>query len=109
MNASAIEKSSSCGAGTSSASSAVSQSGPSSASDGAYPVDWQIRVPATGLDLRVRAAIPGQELVTQRSGGVAYWEGAVIVDGTREGRVVGGRGYLEMTGYAGRSITDVLQ
>jgi len=81
----------------------------SSASDGAYPVDWQIRVPATGLDLRVRAAIPGQELVTQRSGGVAYWEGAVIVDGTREGRVVGGRGYLEMTGYAGRSITDVLQ
>jgi predicted secreted hydrolase len=31
---------------------------------------------------------------------VRYWEGAVRVEGTREGRPVQGRGYVELTGYA---------
>jgi predicted secreted hydrolase len=38
-----------------------------------------------------------QELITQRLGRVAYWEGLSRVSGTLQGR-----GYLEMTGYAGR-------
>ena len=28
-----------------------------------------------------------------------YWEGAIEIDGTRNGAPVGGVGYLEMTGY----------
>ena len=32
---------------------------------------------------------------------VRYWEGEVDVRGTRAGAGVAGRGYLEMTGYAG--------
>ncbi len=33
---------------------------------------------------------------------VRYWEGAVRVDGTADGRPVGGSGYVELVGYAAR-------
>ena len=39
-----------------------------------------------------------QELVLRP---ISYWEGSVQANGTREGKAVQGRGYLEMTGYAG--------
>ncbi|RPH61544.1 MAG: carotenoid 1,2-hydratase, partial [Acidobacteria bacterium] len=80
----------------------------SARSGAAYPTNWRIEVPNQALDLRFQAAIPEQELVTARSG-VIYWEGAVIVQGTRRGRPVQGRGYLEMTGYAGTLTTRMLQ
>jgi predicted secreted hydrolase len=80
----------------------------SARSGASYPTNWRIEVPTQALDLRVQAAIPEQELVTARSG-VIYWEGAVIVQGTRRGRPVQGRGYLEMTGYAGTLTTRMLQ
>lgn len=60
-----------------------------------YPVQWRVLVPHLGLDLEVGAKLPHQELRTV----VRYWEGCVAVKGTHEGRVVGGEGYLEMTGY----------
>ena len=41
--------------------------------------------------------------------GVTYWEGAVIATGTWDGEPVAGRGYLEMTGYAGRPMSEVLR
>jgi predicted secreted hydrolase len=63
----------------------------------AYPVDWRVQVPALALDLAVRAAFDAQEL----DHAVRYWEGAVGISGTRGGIAVEGRGYLEMTGYAG--------
>jgi predicted secreted hydrolase len=81
----------------------------SEASGGEYPIAWRVAVPSAGLDVTVRAVLPDQELVTERSGGVAYWEGAVVVDGTKGDRAITGRGYLEMTGYAGRSIAEALQ
>lgn len=74
-----------------------------------YPVAWTLRLPGYNLDLRVRAAVAPQELVTARSAGVTYWEGAVLVEGTRGGRSVRGRGYLEMTGYAGIGMSTVLR
>jgi predicted secreted hydrolase len=73
-----------------------------------YPVSWRVTVPGEQLDLEVRAVVEGQELSGLASG-VAYWEGAVDVRGTHAGRPVTGRGYLEMTGYAGRVLTDVLE
>lgn len=81
----------------------------SARSGAAYPIAWKVRVPRQGLDLRVRAAIPQQELVTARSAGLTYWEGAVVVDGGRSGRPVAGKGYLEMTGYAGTRMSTVLR
>jgi predicted secreted hydrolase len=68
----------------------------SSESKGRYPVAWTIKIPKHGLDLTVRARFSKQELA---SAPFAYWEGAVSVEGSRKGR-----GYLEMTGYAGRIV-----
>jgi putative ABC transport system permease protein len=58
-----------------------------------YPVDWQVSVPAEGLDLTIRAVVPNQEMRTS----VRYWEGMVeALDASGE---VLGEGFLEMTGY----------
>ncbi|WP_244981972.1 lipocalin family protein [Corallococcus exercitus] len=63
---------------------------------GEYPAGWRVQVPKVSLELTVTPKLPDQELPVL----VRYWEGAVTVDGTREGQPVQGRGYLEMTGYA---------
>jgi predicted secreted hydrolase len=40
--------------------------------------------------------------VTGGAAGVRYWEGSVRVRGTSGAVPVAGRGYVELTGYAGR-------
>jgi len=65
----------------------------SAESGGVYPVKWQVSVPSQKIDLQVEAAFDQQEMAL---GIVNYWEGSVRIEGTRKGR-----GYLEMTGYAG--------
>jgi predicted secreted hydrolase len=79
----------------------------SPATRGAYPVEWAVTVPRAQLNLAVRAAVDAQELTGLS--GVSYWEGAVEVTGTRAGHRVSGRGYLEMTGYAGPPMGQFLQ
>lgn len=59
-----------------------------------YPSGW--RVVGSGLDLEVRPQLRDQELNVS----TAYWEGSVRVKGTRDGAAVGGRGYVELVGYA---------
>ena len=81
----------------------------SPASGATYPIAWRVRIPEAGLELKVAALVDDQELRTARSTGVTYWEGAIDVSGTRAGRPVTGRGYLEMTGYAGESLATVLR
>jgi predicted secreted hydrolase len=79
----------------------------SPASKGEYPIEWTIAVPGEALDLTVRPVIDAQELSGPRSG-VSYWEGAIDVEGTRAGKPISGRGYLEMTGYAGAAMGNFL-
>jgi len=74
-----------------------------------YPVSWKIRIPAQRLDLTVKAAVANQELRTEKSTGVTYWEGAIIVNGVRQNRQVQGRGYLEMTGYLGVPMSTLFR
>ncbi len=63
-----------------------------------YPVHWQIRTPSGNFV--VRALLADQELDGSNSTGTVYWEGlSELLD--ERGQVVG-KGYLEMTGYAGR-------
>jgi len=64
---------------------------------GRYPSGWQVNVPGLDLQLAVQPVIDDQEL----SATVRYWEGAVDVSGKRNGEKLGGRGYVELTGYAG--------
>ena len=67
-----------------------------SASGERYPAGWHIRVPTLALDLTVRPVLADQELQTTPR----YWEGAVDVSGERGGASLGGRGYVELVGYA---------
>ena len=66
-----------------------------------YPGAWKISLPEQGYELEVQPTIPNQELVTSRSTQITYWEGSVKVSGRRHGQPVRGRGYVELTGYAG--------
>jgi predicted secreted hydrolase len=68
---------------------------PSSRAD--YPVEWTLDTPAGRY--RVKSLIDNQELDSRSSTGAVYWEGlSELLDAA--GRRIG-RGYLEMTGYAG--------
>lgn len=64
---------------------------------GRYPVAWHISVPQHELHLRIEPVLKAQELVTT----VRYWEGAVDVSGNKGQAPITGRGYVELTGYAG--------
>lgn len=63
-----------------------------------YPDHFRIEIPQLGVALDVRPALADQELDVS----FRYWEGAVVVTGTERGRPVGGKGYVELTGYAGQ-------
>ncbi len=68
---------------------------------GHYPVEWHLSVPALDLSLEIKARFRQQELTAEP---FVYWEGAVEATGIRKGQTVAAKGYLEMTGYAGRII-----
>lgn len=70
-------------------------------SGGRYPSRWRMKVPSAGIDLELSSLVPSQELVTEGSTGVIYWEGAVTGKGTSAGRPITSEGYVELTGYAG--------
>ena len=74
-----------------------------------YPTVWLLTLPGYDLRLRVSAAVPNQELRTEASTGVTYWEGSVVVTEKSGGYNIHGRGYLEMTGYAGKSMGPILE
>jgi predicted secreted hydrolase len=62
-----------------------------------YPSGWEIQVPSAGLALKVEPYLEDQELRVA----FTYWEGAVRVSGERDGKQLSGKGYVELTGYAG--------
>ena len=64
-----------------------------------YPARWTLKVPKAGLVLDVAPLVADQELVTEKSTRVTYWEGACDVK--TPGGAPAGRAYVEMTGYAG--------
>lgn len=67
-----------------------------------YPMKWKVSIPAEAIELQIDPAFSDQELITNRSTRVTYWEGAVSIKGTFKNKPVGGHGYVEMTGYAGK-------
>ncbi len=69
-----------------------------------YPAGWEIGVDSLRLSLAIEPLVSDQELVTEKSTGVTYWEGACRAAGSRAGHPVTGRAYAELTGYAGRDV-----
>lgn len=67
-----------------------------------YPNRWQLRIPEQTIDLTITPLIEDQEMVMA----IRYWGGAVDVSGTVDGRSLGGRGHVELTGYADRSTSS---
>ena len=60
-----------------------------------YPSRWHLAVPVQNLEVEIVPLINDQELnVSYR-----YWEGAVSVNGTKNGKPVSGQGYVELAGY----------
>jgi len=70
-------------------------------SKGEYPSRWRIRVPSAKIDLSITPLVADQELQTEGSTGITYWEGAIAGQGVSGGREVTCEGYAELTGYAG--------
>jgi len=70
-------------------------------SHASYPAHWRVTLPREGINLDIMPTIANQELATQHSTGVTYWEGSVRVTGTQGSRSLHGMGYVELTGYAG--------
>jgi len=68
-----------------------------------YPSSWQVDVPRVDLSLTVMPTIVDQEMDTSATTGVIYWEGAVEISGSHADSPVTGLGYVELTGYGGRS------
>ncbi len=63
-----------------------------------YPIGWKIAVPDEQLQFELKPVLENQELVFTP---LVYWEGAFDIIGSRTGKPLGGKGYLELTGYAG--------
>jgi predicted secreted hydrolase len=77
----------------------------STASNADYPITWIINVPCLRIQLEMSTPLQDQELQAVQGGGSpAYWEGASRFRGTRDGRFIEGKGYVELTGYANLSI-----
>jgi predicted secreted hydrolase len=60
-----------------------------------YPSRWRLSVPSAALQLQIEPRLADQELVV----GTRYWEGAVVVSGSADGRPIAGQGYVELVGY----------
>jgi len=64
-----------------------------------YPVHWSIAIPKLGIALEAKTPVESQELAGKTKLAPNYWEGAIVLTGTRKGKPLDGVGYLEMTGY----------
>ncbi|MFM7180693.1 MAG: lipocalin family protein [Verrucomicrobiales bacterium] len=64
---------------------------------GQYPVEWTLKVPQAGIDMKITAAQKDQELALEP---VSYYEGSVRATPVDGARSPGGIGYMELTGYA---------
>jgi predicted secreted hydrolase len=65
-----------------------------------YPMGWQVSLPARQTELEVHPIVEDHEINSEPFWRIDYWEGPVRVSGTMRKEIVGGRGYVELTGYA---------
>ena len=52
-----------------------------------------------GLELEAKTLLASQELTGNSRIAPNYWEGAIVFTGQQNSQLIGGTGYLEMTGY----------
>ena len=64
-----------------------------------YPSGWTLTVPSLDLRLELEPVLVDSEFAGSRYTPADYWEGEVRVTGTRQGRSIRGRGFVELVGY----------
>ena len=69
----------------------------SEATGATYPAAWRITVPGGAIDVRAEPVLANQENRSALTGGLFYWEGAVVL--RRDDGRPAGRGFVELTGY----------
>jgi predicted secreted hydrolase len=69
-------------------------------SQAVYPVHWRLTVFPLAIQLIAKANLSDQEMRTQATTGVTYWEGSISINGSVGKHPVKGSGYVELTGYA---------
>jgi predicted secreted hydrolase len=60
-----------------------------------YPSGWKLQIPDKQIELNVLPQVKNQLMDVT----VKYWEGAVQISGTKNGKKITGYGYVELTGY----------
>ena len=74
---------------------------------GEYPAGWRIVIDSLDLDIELWPLMADQEIRATPLTPIVYWEGKVSVTGTRSGRPVSARAYVELTGYAEPDISVI--
>ena len=69
-----------------------------------FPVGWNLEVESLNLSLTLTPALLDSEFQGSKYVPPAYWEGAVHVNGTRNGQTVTGNGFAELVGYDTREF-----
>ena len=69
-----------------------------------FPVGWNLEVESLNLSLTLTPALLDSEFQGSKYVPPAYWEGAVHVNGTRNGQTVTGNGFVELVGYDTREF-----
>ena len=64
-----------------------------------YPARWRLMIFPLSMALTITPNLSDQEMQTQASTGVTYWEGSVSVNGSAGRQPLKGVGYVELTGY----------
>jgi predicted secreted hydrolase len=64
-----------------------------------YPARWRLKIPSMFLDFNIAPNLEDQEMRTNESTGVTYWEGSVSIRGSKGESQINGQGYVELTGY----------
>ena len=72
-----------------------------------YPAGWKLDLPDSGIQLILSPDLHDQELYNLRSIAASYWEGSVSAEGTIDGDLVKGKGYVELVGYGKALMQDL--
>ncbi len=74
-----------------------------------YPAKWRVELPDYGYEMTIRPTFNEQEMTTEESTGISYWEGAVAIEADANGKKINGHGYVELTGYTGKSLGSLFE
>lgn len=74
----------------------------SPSNDTTYPMGWTVGALPLSLVVTLTPVLKDSEFAASAYIPVPYWEGAVTVKGTKDGVPIGGKGFVEMVGYASR-------